>query len=68
MSAITARRADITTLAVDAIVKKYATSDSAPEAYVLAGRLALARSHQGADLDSALANFERVFSVKLPQP
>jgi len=49
--------------AVDAIVKKYATSDSAPEAYVLAGRLALARSHQGADLDSALANFERVFRL-----
>ena len=49
--------------AVDTIVKKYATSDSAPEAYVLAGRLALARGHQGADLDSALANFERVFRL-----
>lgn len=49
--------------AVDAIVKKYATSDSAPDAYLLAGRLALARSHQSADLDSALANFERVFRL-----
>jgi len=49
--------------AVDTIVKKYATSDSAPEAYLLAGRLVLARSHQGADLDSALANFERVFRL-----
>lgn len=49
--------------AVDTIVKKYATSDSAPDAYVLAGRLALARSHQAADLDSALANFERVFRL-----
>ena len=49
--------------AVDTIVKKYATSDSAPEAYVLAGRLALARSHQGADLDAALANFERVYRL-----
>jgi TolA-binding protein len=49
--------------AVDAIVKKYATSDSAPEAYLLAGRLALARSHQGTDIDSALANFERVFRL-----
>jgi TolA-binding protein len=49
--------------AVDAIVKKYSTSDSAPEAYVLAGRLALARSHQGADIDSALANFERVYRL-----
>lgn len=50
-------------VAVDAIVKKYSTSDSAPEAYVLAGRLALARGHQGADLDSAIANFERVFRL-----
>lgn len=49
--------------AVDTIVKKYPTSDSAPEAYLLAGRLALARSHQGAELDSALANFERVFRL-----
>ena len=49
--------------AVDTIVKKYATSDSAPEAYVLAGRLALGRSHQGADIDAALANFERVFRL-----
>jgi TolA-binding protein len=49
--------------AVDSIVKKYATSDSAPEAYLLAGRLALARSHQGTDLDAALANFERVFRL-----
>jgi TolA-binding protein len=49
--------------AVDAIVKKYATSDSAPEAYLLAGRLALARGRQSADLDEALANFERVFRL-----
>lgn len=49
--------------AVDAILKNYATSDSAPDAYVLAGRLALARSHQPADLDAALANFERVFRL-----
>src|SRR5437667_4370296 len=32
--------------AVDTILKKYPTSDSAPEAYVMAGRLALAKSHQ----------------------
>lgn len=49
--------------AVDAILKNYATSDSAPDAYMLAGRLALARSHQPADLDAALANFERVFRL-----
>ena len=49
--------------AVDVIVKKYATSDSAPEAYVLAGRLALARGHQASDTDAAMANFERVFRL-----
>lgn len=46
--------------AVDTILKKYPTSDSAPSAYVIAGRLALARSHQPADLEAAMANFERV--------
>jgi TolA-binding protein len=46
--------------AVDAILKRYATSDSAPDAYVLAGRLALARSRQAVDLEAALANFDRV--------
>lgn len=46
--------------AVEAIVTKYATSDSAPDAYVLAGRLALSRGRQAADLDAALASFERV--------
>jgi TolA-binding protein len=49
--------------AVDDILKKYATSNSAPDAYVLAGRLALARSHQQADLDAALANFDRVIRL-----
>jgi len=46
--------------AVDAILRGYATSDSAPDAYVMAGRLALARSHATEDLDAALANFDRV--------
>src|SRR5262245_16140637 len=46
--------------AVDAILKKYPTSNSAPDAYVMAGRLTLSRSHLPADLDAALANFERV--------
>ena len=46
--------------AVDNLLKKYPTSDSAPDAYVLQGRLALARSHQPADLEQALVNFERV--------
>jgi outer membrane protein assembly factor BamD (BamD/ComL family) len=46
--------------AVDEILKKYATSNSAPDAYVIAGRLALAKSHQPVDLDAAIANFDRV--------
>lgn len=52
-----------TAAAVDIILKKYATSDSAPDAYVIAGRLALARSRQAADLESALANFDRVLRL-----
>lgn len=51
------------TAAVDAILSKYPTSDSAPDAYVMAGRLALSRGHQAADLDAALANFDRVFRL-----
>ena len=46
--------------AVDAILKKYPTSNSAPEAYVMAGRLIVAKSHLAADLETALANFDRV--------
>src|SRR5215471_12354000 len=38
--------------AVDDLLKKYPTSNSAPDAYVLAGRLALARSHQPSDLEA----------------
>jgi len=49
--------------AVDAILRNYATSDSAPDAYVMGGRLALARSRQGADLEAALANFDRVIRL-----
>jgi TolA-binding protein len=49
--------------AVDAIIKKYPTSNSAPDAHVLSGRLALRRSHQPADLDAALADFERVIRL-----
>lgn len=49
--------------AVDAILKKYATSNSAPDAYVMAGRLAVGHSHQAADLETALANFDRVLRL-----
>jgi TolA-binding protein len=46
--------------AVTQILKKYPNSNSAPDAHNMAGRLALARSHQTADVDAALANFDRV--------
>jgi TolA-binding protein len=49
-----------TQAAVDAILTNYATSDSAPAAYVLAGRLAMAASRQPDALTTALANFDRV--------
>lgn len=49
--------------AVDAILKKYPTSDSAPGATLIKGRLAMSVSHQAADLDSALANFDRVWRI-----
>ena len=49
--------------AVDAILRNYSTSDSAPDAYVMSGRLSLARSRQPADLDAALANFDRVIRL-----
>lgn len=44
----------------EAILKKYPTSDSAPSAHVLVGRIALTRSRKRADLETALASFERV--------
>jgi TolA-binding protein len=49
-----------TSTAVETILRKYPTSDSAPEAILITGRLAMSRSHQTADLDTALANFDRV--------
>jgi TolA-binding protein len=44
----------------DMLVKRYATGDSAPMGYVLAGRAILAIDHTQAGLDSALASFDRV--------
>ncbi len=46
--------------AIDLLLKKYPTSDSAPMAHVLAGRLMVTRSRAQADVDAALSNFERV--------
>jgi TolA-binding protein len=49
--------------AVDLILRKYATSDSAPDAHVLMGRLALARGHSLTEVDTALASFDRVLTL-----
>jgi TolA-binding protein len=46
--------------AADRLLKDYAGSDSAPMAYVLHGRLAIAKSRAAADIEGALASFERV--------
>jgi TolA-binding protein len=46
--------------AADRLLKEYPASDSAPMAYVLVGRLTVANSRAAADVDTALASFERV--------
>lgn len=45
---------------VEQIKSKYSTTESAPEAYIIAGRIALANSHQPVDLEAAFAQFDRV--------
>lgn len=46
--------------AADRLLKDYPASDSAPMAYVLVGRLTIAKSRTVASVDTALASFERV--------
>ena len=46
--------------AADKLLKDYPATDSAPMGYVLLGRLAIARSRASADVDAALASYERV--------
>ncbi len=46
--------------AVDKLLKDYPASDSAPMGYVVIGRLTTAKSRTAADVDAALASFERV--------
>ena len=46
--------------AVNAILDGYSTSDAAPDAYVMAGRLAMGKGREAEYLDAALANFDRV--------
>jgi outer membrane protein assembly factor BamD (BamD/ComL family) len=45
---------------VDTLLKQYASSDSAPMAHVLRGRIALAYGFDPAAVDAALAGFDRV--------
>jgi outer membrane protein assembly factor BamD (BamD/ComL family) len=44
----------------DALIKKYATSDSAPMGYIVVGRATMFMDQSPAGLDSALASFDRV--------
>jgi TolA-binding protein len=46
--------------AVERLLKDYPETDSAPMAYVLSGRIALAKGRAPSDVDAALASFERV--------
>jgi TolA-binding protein len=55
-----ARDTAATQTAIDRLLKDYANSDSAPMAHVLSGRLAMMKGHTPADVDAALASFERV--------
>jgi TolA-binding protein len=55
-----ARDVAATQTAIDRLLKDYANSDSAPMAHVLSGRLAMMKGHAPADVDAALASFERV--------
>ncbi len=45
---------------VDKLLKDYPASDSAPMGYVMLGRLAIAKGRTPAEVDAALASFERV--------
>jgi TolA-binding protein len=45
---------------IDRLLKEYPDTDSAPMAYVVSGRLSLAKGRTPAEVDAALASFERV--------
>ena len=46
--------------AADRLLKDYPNSDSAPMAYIIGGRLTIAKGRTAADVETALASFERV--------
>jgi outer membrane protein assembly factor BamD (BamD/ComL family) len=46
--------------AIDQLLKTYPDTDSAPMAYVVGGRISMAKGRTPSDVDSAVASFERV--------
>jgi len=46
--------------AADRLIKDYPNSNSAPMAYIIGGRLAITKGRTPADVDTALASFDRV--------
>ena len=46
--------------AVDQLLKVYPDTDSAPMAYVVGGRISMAKGRSPSDVDAAVASFERV--------
>ena len=46
--------------AIDQLLKAYPETDSAPMAYVVGGRISMAKGRTASDVDSAVASFERV--------
>lgn len=58
-----ARDARATQAAIDRLLKDYPDTDSAPMAHVVSGRLTLTRGRATADVDSAMASFERVLRL-----
>src|SRR5687767_2847542 len=49
-----------TQAAVDQLLKNYPDTDSAPMAYVVGGRVSMARGRSASEVDAAVASFERV--------
>lgn len=49
-----------TQAAVDQLLKSYPDTDSAPMAYVVGGRVSMTRGRSAAEVDAAVASFERV--------
>jgi TolA-binding protein len=55
-----AKNATATQAAIERLLKEYPDTDSAPMGYVVGGRLSMAKGRTAADVDAALASFERV--------